>query len=307
MRSIIATLLVVSALAGCAASAPVPVATPDVPLPDGVWSQEAMIASRDTQIPVTYVIPPSANEQALPLVLLVHGHGGTREEAGAFTRLAAQLAARGIASIRMDFPGCGESEEPFYNNNLTNMKADVLSAYEYVQRWAYIDLNRVGIVGFSMGGRIAAELSQDGERYAAMVLWAGALENGASEFTNMLGGEAEYAALKELARTEGYVPYETFWGQKQQLGAQWFDDLEASMPLDAIERYTGSLLLIHGQADEVVPPVVSRRAEAAAGNAAVVSLIEIPGADHGFGLFNDQPQFSVELIDQTVRFLSREL
>ena len=306
MRPILATLIAAFALAGCA-SAPVPDATPEVPLPEGVWSQEAMIASRDTQIPVTYVVPPSANEQALPLVLLVHGHGGTREEAGAFTRLAAQLAAQGIASIRMDFPGCGESKEPFYNNNLTNMKADVLSAYEYVQRWAYIDPNRVGIVGFSMGGRIAAELSQDGERYAAMVLWAGALENGASEFTDMLGGETEYAAMKTQAQTEGFAPYETFWGQKQQLGAQWFEDLEASMPLDAIERYTGSLLLIHGQADDVVPPVVSRRAEAAASNAAVVSLIEIPGADHGFGLFNDQPQFSVELIDQTVRFLAREL
>ena len=101
-------------LAACGAEpsvrAPV-VETYEFPVPEGTWVQEAMIPSRGVSIPATMVIPPRKPEQALPLVLLLHGHGGTREEAGAFTRVAAELAARGIASIRMDFPGCGDSTE----------------------------------------------------------------------------------------------------------------------------------------------------------------------------------------------------
>src|SRR3954466_9811201 len=42
--------------------------------------------------------------------VLVHGGGVTRHEAGFFTRLAAGLAEGGVASLRFDLPGHGESE-----------------------------------------------------------------------------------------------------------------------------------------------------------------------------------------------------
>ncbi|MEL7312906.1 MAG: alpha/beta fold hydrolase, partial [Pseudomonadota bacterium] len=229
------------------------VETPEFPVPEGTWIQEAMIPSRDVTIPVTMVIPPRRPELALPLVVLVHGHGGTREEAGGFARVAAELAQRGIASIRMDFPGCGQSTESFRVNNLTNMKADVRAAQGYIQRWVNLDPARVGVVGFSMGGRLAVEMTREGDRFAAMVLWAPAIDNGVTNMVEMLGGEARYNEMKQQAATNGFAPFTTFWGQKQELGPQWFADLEAARALDGIERYTGSLLLIHGLEDSVVP------------------------------------------------------
>jgi predicted alpha/beta hydrolase len=42
--------------------------------------------------------------------VLVHGQGVTREEGGFFTRLAAGSADTGIASLRFDLHGHGESE-----------------------------------------------------------------------------------------------------------------------------------------------------------------------------------------------------
>lgn len=299
-------LLLMVLLSGCA-SAPQATPIPTLPLPDGTREMIMTMPSRGTAVPITLVIPSARSEQALPLVVLIHGHGGTREEAGGFTQVAAQLARRGIASIRMDFPGCGDSTEPFSDNNLTNMRADARSAYEFAQRWANIDTQRVGLLGFSMGGRIAAELSNEDLRFAAMVIWAGAINDGASALVDMLGGPEAYTALKRRAEERGWAPYETPWGQSQQLGAQWFADLEASRPLLAIERYTGALLLIHGGADRVVPPVISRRASAAARRAAMVDLIEIENADHGFGLFSDQPQFYEPLIDETVGFFAEQL
>src|SRR3984957_9994679 len=43
-------------------------------------------------------------------VVLVHGGGVTREEGGFFTRLAAGLGEAGVASLRFDLRGHGESE-----------------------------------------------------------------------------------------------------------------------------------------------------------------------------------------------------
>jgi alpha-beta hydrolase superfamily lysophospholipase len=51
--------------------------------------------------------PEMASSRA---ALLVHGAGVTREEGGFFTRLAVGLADAGVASLRMDLPGHGESE-----------------------------------------------------------------------------------------------------------------------------------------------------------------------------------------------------
>src|SRR5882672_7134271 len=44
------------------------------------------------------------------VVVLVHGGGVTREEGGFFTRLAAGLAEAGVASLRFDLRGHGESD-----------------------------------------------------------------------------------------------------------------------------------------------------------------------------------------------------
>jgi len=65
---------------------------------------------------------------------MAHGHGGNRDEAGGFTRMAEALAQRGIASVRMDFPGCGDSQEPFTQNNLGNMVKDLLAARDFAIR-----------------------------------------------------------------------------------------------------------------------------------------------------------------------------
>lgn len=55
----------------------------------------------------TLVTPDRQPERA---VVLVHGGGVTREEGGFFTRLSAGLGEAGVASLRFDLRGHGESE-----------------------------------------------------------------------------------------------------------------------------------------------------------------------------------------------------
>lgn len=68
-------------------------------------------------VPATVVIPDG--EGPFPAVVMNHGHGGGRQEGGGFERLAKALADAGILTIRMDFPGNGDSKEPFTEGYLS--------------------------------------------------------------------------------------------------------------------------------------------------------------------------------------------
>ncbi|MEO0574095.1 MAG: alpha/beta fold hydrolase [Pseudomonadota bacterium] len=290
---------------GCAGTQSV--SLEDVVVPNGTRVENVSVASRGAKVPVTLVVPPSEQEQRLPLVVLIHGHGGTRNEAGSFATVANRLAANGIASIRMDFAGCGDSEESFTKNSLSTMLADIDAAERHAMRWAPIDASRVAMVGYSMGGRLAAMRAAAGaaasSSYKSIVMWAPSMANGATRSFEMMGGETRYRDMKALAARDGFVAYTTPWGQKQQLGLQWFEDLEASQPLDAIAGFGGALLLIHGSDDDVVPSEISTLTLNAALQADIAELAIIDGADHGFGLFSNEPNLSDQLTDKTVSFL----
>ena len=80
-------------------------------------------------VPAILTLPEASGK--VPLVVMAHGHGGSKEEAGGFTAIAEALAREGIASIRMDFPGCGASAEPFTANTVSAMLADFEAARVY--------------------------------------------------------------------------------------------------------------------------------------------------------------------------------
>ncbi len=272
-----------------------------------VHSVDTTVTSRGVAVPVTWTWPAAADaENPVPLAVLIHGHGGERHEAGGFTRVARMLGEQGIASIRMDLAGSGDSGEAFRHNNLATMQADVLAAQRFAVDSGRVDPERIALVGFSMGGRVAALLAADAT-YSAMVMWAPAVLNGASDMIDMVGGTGAWVDLKAEAARQGFAAYTTFWGQEQELGARWFADMENSQPMDALKDYSGALLFIHGTADDVIDPDVSRRAVDAARSASSAELRLIDGADHGFGLFSDPDPHSEKLVSATVDFLVAQL
>lgn len=270
-------------------------------------SIETTVSSRGVAVPATYVHPLAQGDEKFPLVVLVHGHGGTRNEAGGFTSVAEGLAARGIASIRMDFPGCGDSVESFVNNNLTNMLTDIRASRDYALTQPNIDRERVGIHGFSMGGRLAFMTTAADPTYKVMTTWAPGALNGAGSMVEYVGGPEAYEAMKVQAANEGFAPFTTSWGQEQELGLRFFADLERSRPLEAVSRFAGPLLVLYGDQDNVVLPGVAESVIAAATNSKEVVRHVIEGADHGLGLFTDEPEYSEEAINTTIGFFATRL
>ena len=289
-----------AALAGCQSA-------PDLTFAENATVIDTTVRSRGVSVPVTFVYPDNHGGRPVPLVLLIHGHGGTRHEAGGFTKIAQGLADNGIASIRMDFPGCGDSSESWISNNLTNMLTDIRTAESFAIARGNIDERRIGLLGFSMGGRLALLLADRDPKYPVLAMWAPSATNGGSHLVDYLGGPEKYAEMKEQARNQGFAPFTTFWGQDQRLGYQWFTDLEKSRPMDAAARYKGDVLVLWGDQDTVVEPAISEAVLANAATARSRQRHVVAGADHGLGLFDGNDAAVAETVDATVEYLVANL
>ena len=246
-------------------------------------AENVMYTSRDVQVPATVVLPDG--EGPFPLVVLAHGHGGSREENIGFGAIAEALKAKGIATIRMDFPGCGESTESFQMNTLTNMKLDVMNAVSYAMETYNIDATKIGLFGYSMGGRIALELLAEGaDDFAGIALLAPA--NSVEDLKAFLGGADQWETLKATAQSAGFVEFTTVYGQKQELSKEWFADLEkVANPAEiAATMFTGPALVIYSTDDTVVSPTVS----AAVAETLKAEVVDATGDGHSYGFYSDK-------------------
>ena len=164
-------------LAGCIAALALCVAASLFLLTPAPKAQDVTIPGTRGDIYATVQLPGKlARGEELPLVVLCHGFTGSRSGDGHFAPLAADLAAQGIATVRLDFPGCGNSTEPFTAYTLYNMTDDVESAITYMQQT--YGTGRTALVGHSMGGRLASLYPQRRGGITALALWSPA--NGAS-------------------------------------------------------------------------------------------------------------------------------
>jgi uncharacterized protein len=90
-----------------------------------------------------------------PAAILVHGFGSFRDELTGFVSLADKLAAVGIASLRLDMRGCGQSGRRGFMHPMWDWVADVRNTVCFLETLPWIAADRIGVVGMSMGGGIA--------------------------------------------------------------------------------------------------------------------------------------------------------
>ena len=269
-------------------------------------STETVVPSRGIQIPATFVHPVSQSGGKVPLVVMAHGHGGTRDEVGGFTRVAEELSKNGIASIRVDFSGCGESTESFTENVLTNMLADIRASREFAIGNSRIESGRIGVLGYSMGGRLAMLATQE-DQYSAVALWTPVASNGIESLIGFIGGQQAYETMKSEAGRAGFAVIETPWGDVQHLSLRWFADLEDSKPLSAIRHFDGALLVLYGNKDDAIDPRFSKLVVSTAVDSHPLTEHVVDGAGHGLGFYDDNAAMSAEVVTTTIRFFTEHL
>ncbi|MDX2004834.1 MAG: alpha/beta fold hydrolase [Meiothermus sp.] len=196
----------------------------------------------------------------VPAVLMLHGFTGQRMEPHRLFVLFSRLLARhGIASLRFDFRGSGESEGGFEEMTVSREIEDVMAAHRFLLSRPEVDPSRVGLLGLSMGGMVAA-LSVARLEVAALCLWAPAHPKlWLGEFS-----EEQRKVLPQLfaqAEREGKLPpgvrtlpdgSGTDWNGNP-VGWGFFADLERHEPFDSVRSHRNPALVVHGTADPTVP------------------------------------------------------
>ena len=269
---------------------------------DAYTATTVSIPNGDRQVPAVVTIPKG--EGPFPAVVMNHGHGGSKDENVGFGGVAAALAEAGIASIRMDFPGCGDSTAPFTENTLSNMKSDSNASLAYLLENYDIDEAKLGILGYSMGGRLALEIiSEEGNPYKAVVLLSAAANPGEESIAGILPEGTSIEDAIASAEEKGSFDYTTRYGQNLSLSAQWFEDMLVD-PLANIKNYTGPMLVLHGDKDDVVTDATNKLIVAAYPAA---EEIVVPDADHGYGFYSDQPAVTAAVEGSISAFFSRNL
>ncbi len=108
----------------------------------------------------------------VPVVLFCHGFGG--HKSGKFrlnVRLAEMLSKIGIASLRIDFRGSGDSEGDFADTTIQTQLEDARVGLQYLLEHTGIDPNKIALVGRSLGGAIATQLASEFTKLKALALW----------------------------------------------------------------------------------------------------------------------------------------
>lgn len=314
VKSMFSAALVMTLLSGCGASSQAAVAASSAPAVESTAAavvSEAPVSfaavdttiksSRDVEIPAAINLPE--NQENMPLVVMCHGHGGSKEENGGLDAIAEALAADGIAVIRVDYPGCGASTEDFTLNTLTNMEADTTSAVKYMEDTYSIDTSKVGIFGYSMGGRIALDLlASDPGTYSAVCLLAPAADY--VDLKELFGGAENWDTLKATADANGYADYTTIYGQQQKLSKDWFTDLESkdldTVLKDATANYSGPSMVIHAVDDAAVHPEVSEKVAEAMG----ADVVLTPTDGHGYGFYGGPLYVRRIVVENTADFFA---
>lgn len=258
-------------------------------------------------IPATIQLPAkSARGEELPLVVLCHGFTGNRQGDGHFAPLAEDLAAHGIATVRLDFAGCGDSTEPYANYTLANMAADVDSVIGYMQ--ATYGTGKTALVGHSMGGRLASLYPQLGQYpVTALALWSPANGTGLQglEFLSI----DNFAAVEELAARADAEGSVAAWGV--ELSAAYIDGMRDSDPNVTLQESGLPVLLTYSGNERILSDTTQTETKAAVESLPDGQVVLDPFVNGDHNYTSEDPatntQLDADLRQVTVDFLTSNL
>ncbi len=203
----------------------------------------------------TLALPEGAGPH--PVVLLLHGFTGARHELPVigtedtmFSRAASWLGGRGVASLRIDFRGSGESDGAWEDTTFSGQISDAIAALDYLESLETVDSARMSILGLSQGGLVGAATAGRDSRVSNLVLWS-AVSNPVMSYGILLGMDN---LLLGAAAGDEALTLELPWGAETSLKGPFFEEIFLVDPVAEIVSYGGPLLAITGSRDDTVTP-----------------------------------------------------
>lgn len=213
---------------------------------------------------------PSAKPSILyPVIIICHGIPGSGQARPAddpgYEKLAEEFGSLGIASVVFNFRGCGDSGGNF---DMMGWTRDLDVVLDTVANTPHIDPSRLMLLGFSGGGAASIFSAADNSRIFCLAV---------------VGTPSDFSIFdhdpKELVgdfKERGIIRDADFPKDLDK----WVQEFKEIEPRRWIAQFRGKhLLIIHGDADELIP---LKQAEELFRNApaGISELFIIPGGVH---------------------------
>jgi len=129
----------------------------------------------------TFTFPEAGGK--FPAVVLISGSGAQNRDEEIFEHhlfavIADHLTRNGIAVLRYDDRGVGESKGVYHTASIQDFSTDALSAVAYLKTRSEVNPQKIGLIGHSEGGTIAFMLAGGGNDIAFIVSLAGSTIKG---------------------------------------------------------------------------------------------------------------------------------
>lgn len=158
----------------------------------------------------------------------------------AAARIASGLAERGIAVLRFDFTGLGNSEGEFANTNFSSNVGDLVAAADFLRvRYQAPKL----LIGHSLGGAAVLAAADRVPEAAAVATIAAPAEP--AHVRRLLAADA--ATIEAQGEAEVVIG-----GKNFRITRQFLEDIEKQRLADKIGALRKALIVFHSPRDEVV-------------------------------------------------------
>lgn len=204
--------------------------------------------------------------ESVPRCYAVFAHCFTcGKDVAAASRIARALTAEGIAVLRFDFTGLGNSDGDFANTNFSSNLADLHAAVDYLR--AHHDAPRL-LVGHSLGGAAVLAMAADVPEVDAVVTIGAPYR--AEHVTHNFGASIEDIERDGQARV-------ALGGRDFLIRKQFLDDLESHSTGD-LGKLRKALLVMHSPLDSTVSIEEAEKIYVSARHPK--SFISLDDADH---------------------------
>lgn len=210
-------------------------------------------------------------QRELPGVLFVHGWGGSQEHDLSRAREAAALGC-----VCLTFDLRGHRARAASRDTVTRPQnlQDLCAAYDWLVQQPHVDRDAIALVGISYGGYLAALLSQSRPvRWLALRTPAIYLDKDWDAPKRQLNADPELA---------GY--------RRRPLA------VDQNRALQACARFTGDVLLVEAEHDEIIPRQVIDNYAGAFSSARSMTRRLIRGASHAFDDKAEQKDYTDVLV-----------
>jgi alpha-beta hydrolase superfamily lysophospholipase len=239
--------------------------------------QEIRFKSGEIELAGTITLPDSNGP--FPGVLFITGSGQVdrnenhkKMRINAFYEISHYLAENGIASLRYDKRGVGESQGDYWKTGFYDNSQDALAALQYLKQQKNIQNEYIFILGHSEGALQAMRLAGGGVEVAGIILLAGAAQSGeailkwqAIQIAKGLKGingwlikilhinisKAQQKQIDKIKKSK----QDYFRSQLvAKINAKWFREFMDYNPTEDLRRITAPVLAITGSKDIQVDP-----------------------------------------------------